>query len=529
MTAFTAPARHARRSAAALADLPIGWGLATLAACGFAVLLRLWLPTNVDVSWLIDVAERVASGARLYENVFEVNPPLSILLYVPPVAFGRVLGVSSECATDLFVFFGATASTCIAVRLELRLNLIERRQIGPVVFVLMAALLILPMHTFAEREHIAVMACLPALVCCAGRLRGRMPDLAGTVLAGLGLGLAVSIKPIFALAVLGPVLCLLLRQGWRAVLSASELWIGAVFAVAYGAGIVLLLPAFAHTMLPIAVAVYVPAKLPLTELLGSRGLSIWLLIAYLLAARWILFGLEALPTVLLVASAGFDAAFVIQGKGFAYHAYPAFAVATLALCAGMLLPLPRRGQVERQRLFRVAQPAVLVFACASGMNMMSRHYEPSFWTPGLDAGLKAIGPHPRVLGISPEIAIGHPFVRDLGGTWVGSAPSTWISGCAQVLIAAGRPPADFAPYIALEESIYARDIVDNRPDVILIDDEIWHDWSPVPAAVSDALAPYEQKARFGRVTLWEPKNDHATLRSGSEARLDPAQVPSRSP
>ncbi len=60
----------------------IAVGLTALVAIAIQ---SLWIPIDADVSWLITVSERVLSGDRLYVEIFELNPPASVWLYVPLV------------------------------------------------------------------------------------------------------------------------------------------------------------------------------------------------------------------------------------------------------------------------------------------------------------------------------------------------------------------------------------------------------------------------------------------------------------
>src|SRR5713101_5631390 len=61
-----------------------------------AIVLRLLMVTATDVSWLITLSEKVLDGTRLYVDLIEVNPPASVLLYLPAVALARWVGRSGN-------------------------------------------------------------------------------------------------------------------------------------------------------------------------------------------------------------------------------------------------------------------------------------------------------------------------------------------------------------------------------------------------------------------------------------------------
>ena len=48
-----------------------------------------------DTGFLLDAAQRVLGGERLYVDVVEINPPLIVWLNMGAVAFARTLGVSA--------------------------------------------------------------------------------------------------------------------------------------------------------------------------------------------------------------------------------------------------------------------------------------------------------------------------------------------------------------------------------------------------------------------------------------------------
>ena len=47
-----------------------------------------------DTAFLLYAAERVLDGARLYQDVVEINPPLIVALNLPAVVLARAVGVS---------------------------------------------------------------------------------------------------------------------------------------------------------------------------------------------------------------------------------------------------------------------------------------------------------------------------------------------------------------------------------------------------------------------------------------------------
>ena len=85
----------AKRMPAAESVVPRWLPLAGILA--LAVLLRLLIGTNTDVSWLITVGEKVLDGQRLYVDLLEVNPGLRVSLF-PGGVDERAVGLRAKSA-----------------------------------------------------------------------------------------------------------------------------------------------------------------------------------------------------------------------------------------------------------------------------------------------------------------------------------------------------------------------------------------------------------------------------------------------
>jgi hypothetical protein len=91
---------------------------------------------DTDVSWLITLGEKTLLGRCPYIDFLEVNPPASILLYLPAVAAARVAHVPAELAVNLCVFliWAASFALCASIirgsKLENRRNLSKRSAAG---------------------------------------------------------------------------------------------------------------------------------------------------------------------------------------------------------------------------------------------------------------------------------------------------------------------------------------------------------------------------------------------------------------
>jgi hypothetical protein len=109
------------------------------------------------------------------------------------------------------------------------------------------------------------------------------------------------------------------------------------------------------------------------------------------------------------------------------------------------------------------------------------------------AGLK---PHPRILMLSGEAAIGHPLVRDVGGVWVSRQSNLWLREFVRLTRETtsvdAATDARLNDYLALERRWLIEDFRKLPPDIVLVDNlrDGWGDWARADAEISELLKPY---------------------------------------
>lgn len=481
----------ARRRLGALADTGFVPLLLAIAAVGFYLLM----PTKDDVSWLITNAEALFDGKTLYVDLVETNPPLSILLYTPAVLFERLTGLRAEIWSILFTALLALWCARYSVR-----GLGLARRDGAVVEIIIAVVFLwLPLGAFEQKDHVAAMIALPLVVDLAGFSAGlagggkpgriRWPS---SVLAGL----AVAIKPQFVLAVVFPALALaVFARSWRPIINAGTMVSAGVF-LAFQGVVYLCFPAFFTNVLPLVLELYAPARQSLYVLIGTDMGAMALLILMIGGLGYIHRRPGAVDIALVAASLGFFVAFVLQGKGWPYHLYPALSYAFI-LTAGFATPLfPGASGVR--------SPATVPFMLAFAF-LVSCHWMMLTWIDyrQLTEAIKAEGiQSPRILSISAAHAAGHPSTRDAGGIWVGTYFSRWISVRAMNELVNGAPDESHASalkaWIAHDRSVLRSDIADRHPDLILLEQGPhfdWLAWARQDAETARLLDGYAESSR----------------------------------
>ncbi len=312
-----------------------------------AIVARLHSLENADVTWLLTLAEKLLDG---HHDFIEVNPPGAIFTYIPAVWLARLFGIPAEVTCDALVFLVAALSLG-SVSLLLGQKFVERHEMPLVIAGAAAILLLLPAHTFGEREHLGVMFILPWTAVLAVRLGASTPDAWLRVCAGIGCGLCVMIKPHFIVNV-G---VLLVIVAWRmrtwGLLFAAENCAAALVLLLYGLIVWTKFPDYLVETAPMVAAVYVPDRLDLATLLAAPGSILWAGTIALIITTGALRRDATLPALLLLMSCASYFTFLLQGKGWPYQSYPAISFAMLAV----VMQLARNDETiaPRVRLLRV--------------------------------------------------------------------------------------------------------------------------------------------------------------------------------
>jgi hypothetical protein len=365
-----------------------------------------------------------------------------------------------------------------------------------------AVLLLLPSYTFAQREHLGTMLILPWIAVLAARIAGERPSTALLAGAGLACGLAIVVKPHFAVIAGAVAIVGVWRLGPLRVLSSAENWMAAAVVVIYGMAIWVLFPEFFTQTLPMAAAVYLPDRLGVLTMLALPGVYLVACALVLMLALGGLRGLDALTSLLLAAAFAGGAAYLLQGKGWPYQSYPGIAFALLAL----LLPATRRAARLSARVVGVVASLALL---ASGVAWLS--IDTTRNPQALANALARIGERPTIAGAGGNLSTSFPLTRLVQGTWAQRAPALWVTLAAHQI--RQRPDvsnatlAALARYEAQDRETFREDMQRNRPDVLLIDVKDphrfdWLGWLRADPGTALVLAAYAFVEQVDDVQIW---------------------------
>jgi hypothetical protein len=453
-----------------------------------AIWLRLVLPLNTDVAWLLTVGERVLDGQRLYRDIIEINPPMAVLAFVPGIALARALALDPKYVIDAQILLLAAASMLATARI-LRLS----SALDPVKWVSLgiwtaAVLTILPMNVFGQREHIATLTFLPALAVYALRCDRKPPPLWAVLTSGVGASITLAFKPFFAAPV---ILCIVLTavraRSWR-VLFAPENVIAGGLVTAFSLFTYIHYPEYFTVTYPLVRDTYLSWSMPVSVIFLNSATLVWVVAV---ASIFLTRGkrkLDSAALVTLTASFGFALSFFLQRRGWAYHSYPM--VATVLLAMGYAMTAA--DATSSPRRFDIAAMSVMAGTFLIG----SLWFNTNVYIGPIEAPLVGLKPHPRILVLSGEAAIGHPLVRTLHGVWVSRQENLWIREFVRLTrennVIDPRTDARLNAALALERTWLIEDFKKLPPDVVLIDNlrDGWGAWARADPELSQLLKPY---------------------------------------
>ncbi len=435
--------------------------LIVVPAVALLMLIMRGLPLTHDVMWQLWIARQMLGGVQLYSQINEINPPLWFWMAMPVHQLAGLLHLAPATILVWSICLLALASALLVGRIGTIEGPRERAWA-------MTATLVIGLFTslydFGQREQILLIVAIPYALLIAARLRGERPSpwLAATIATLAGLGFAL--KHYFVLAPLGLEGLLLwhLRGAYRPL--RPETLVLAVLGSAYAAAVLILAPAFLSVMVPMVQTAYFGFETPVWMWFDEPIQAFWLLdliALYAISAHRL--GRERPEfKTLAVCALAFFAAYLLQRKGWQYHAIPT---------SGMLLMLlASLGFAKGQRLPDLtSRPLIcLCIALYLSFSFLERPYaneREEFVSRYIDR-VPAGAP---VMIIASNPMWGWPTVDKHHRTWASRYGAHWM------LPAFGRARADHSEspaMLALEQSVRADTLTDmlcTAPALVLIE------------------------------------------------------------
>jgi len=314
-----------------LAQYPV-WILAAVACITWLYVRHIQL--SHDVIWQFWAARQMLGGARLYSEIWEVNPPLWFWSAMPVEWLAALTGIGWQTLQVSLLVLASALTSLLVLRLVDLGKPLYNLLLVLIVFWLSA---VVPLADLGQREHLALMFSLPYAALIARRTSGKsVPAPLALVVSALA-AFGFALKHYFVLVPIALELWLWLCsprswKPWR-----PELFVLAGLAVAYAASVVWFTPEFFTVALPMIDATYHAYDATLYDVLFHPWAIYWALaIVFLIAFHRKPKNSAgndsgALFMAMIIMAACFSVAYFLQHKGPYYHALPVTGALTIAV------------------------------------------------------------------------------------------------------------------------------------------------------------------------------------------------------
>ena len=462
-----------------------------------------------DVSWLIDMCERILNGEIAYIDIFETTPPAPTLLYMPGVMLSRILPISAEAANYL-IAYGATVG---ALFLSDRILPASIDGIGLsrwlVIFPAALFLFLLSTDAFAQREYYSAAFALPIVSVFIRNLHdNQWPSYSLRAWAALLAGLSIAIKPpLFILpGVFLAAYYFVLTRKVRFVYS-SGLGAAGLIGVALTAISLVMFPAYLDGVTTLMRDIYVVVREPWRfalkpAFIGTIGSLLFVLIVSISQkipnSVWAVFSVAAAYVIV----------FAVQGKYFPYHLFPAalFAMITITIVfwkrlAGLL-------HSPKQDVIALSVYGIVTIWIIGQFAIAFDDHRPTM----KDLSWASEFEQPTAMAITPYIGVGFPLARKINARWVDRIHSQWVINYAKFRLtqpALTESEVDLATQYFNNEIERVHDLISEKePDLIIQSVAPAVNWLNAAMLENDPsyLDSYEVIAEEGVFRIWAHKD-----------------------
>lgn len=298
-----------------------------------AALMQSSIFCNTDARWLLHTTAKFINGGKYYHDFFETNPPMILYLNIPPVLLVKFLHLPLGFIFRAYVFLLAVFSLAIcSVLLKKIYHDRPKWMLRIFICALAYVFVIVPAHTFGEREHLALLLTAPYFFLAVLRGGNYKVSIKLAVLIGILAGCGFAIKPYFVIPFGLVELYLMFSDKKLLAWLRLETLIIIGILVLYLAAIFIFTPEYITQVIPLAWQFYFSSVgKPYIYIFSS----IWMIFFLLSSGCFVLFyelvEQQKFIIIMFLASVGFICAYVLQHTMWFYHTLPSYAFSLLLL------------------------------------------------------------------------------------------------------------------------------------------------------------------------------------------------------
>lgn len=417
---------------------------------------------TADTMWLCEAAERLLAGQKMSESYYDPNPPLSVILYIPPALIAQIGWLSAYSAVFYYTLLLVLASSCLAFKILKAAPGLDTTANMTITGSLIIAATVLASLSFTERDQILGAALIPFVLAQVALTRNwPVPRIVLHLALLLG-AILILLKPHHGLIPTIIILHRFVTQKRFSVCKDPDFLYLAGAVIAYMAVLFLFFRDYVTVIFPDVISLYlrepsqrVMIKAAAYGLIGVAGI----LVAIVVNNK------NRLVMLLLLSAVVSMIPFIVQMRGYHYHLMPA---AIFFWCGTALL--------SKESLEKFMAPHIAMLATTVIMTLVAfiltpaRVYFPthtSYQTLPMTEFLqqKCQTPCPFFV-LNDHIEITHQTALYSGYPWASRFPSYWF------LTGLYSNPEMPAPLIEEKKEKYAQMVAEDlskyKPQVILL-------------------------------------------------------------
>ena len=297
------------------------------AFAGLCIALLPWLSTfwtqavNTDIAFLTLSAERMLDGLSMSEAYYDTNLPLSIIVQIPAAALAKFTPLPLYYAANIYALTLLVLSFAAVAALLARDKDLSLEQRFSILGIYLLTNTLLPNYDFGQKDHFLAMALIPlVLTQILITRKTQIPPLLKHIVLAAG-AFFILIKPHYGLLPAAIFIHRAITQRRLSVVrDADFLWLAGM-AIGYIAVLLIFFNDFLTIILPDIIKYYasdISTKVVLTGII----LMIKAIVPFFLTLLIFKKAPGIIPAFSLFAVLSFIP-FIIQGKGWVYHALPA--------------------------------------------------------------------------------------------------------------------------------------------------------------------------------------------------------------
>lgn len=431
---------------------------------------------NGNISWLLIAADRLLHGQSMSQNIYETNPPLSIIIYIPHVLAAKLMGVKlpvmSYYVTSFFIILSVITTYKITTYIT-HLSIIQRYT-----FVACYALCTTLITTvfFSDREHLILLGLAPFVLLQFLLLeRVTIPKTLLYSVCFVG-AFCVLIKPHYGLLPTVFLVTRLIKHRQINFFKAPDFQALSIMTLIYIGAVLTYFHDYVSIILPDVFALYAQSGADFFAILDASQIHMLAYITFFLfeVFREDLKKHQKSLVVFIYSCCILSLVpYYVQLKGYYNHLIPAYAFFMMGLCLTLMFRSESLIKVKKLNILQFIIPFVALMSLANAISPLNTDFPKHKNIPQMPVSrfLEEHCPAPcTYFAFHGDIEIMNPTTAYMGYVHASRFPVFWFLPRILTLLRDEDPKIRETGLTLMNKytAMAAEDLIQYKPDILLI-------------------------------------------------------------